>query len=235
MLSFFSIFYHLFYHLYALSPFHSAQHSILGALLQKFILCAAQYSGYSSMHVCVLSWFSHVQLFSTPWTAAHQVSMSMESSRQEYWSELPCPPPGDLSDPGLEPISPASPASPALQTDSFTTEPPRSPYSPISVHNSLSKVPEHAGSKVGNTHKMLQYKHPLWVSPSPETGSQEVVSAWVTPAFIHTQKYFCESQIWLNSSRSRGAEICFCFKVFGIFQVGEGIALLCWQLLWNLL
>ena len=149
MLSFFSIFYHLFYHLYALSPFHSAQHSILSGLLQEFILCAAQYSGYSSMHVCVLSWFSHVQLFATPWTAAHQVSMSMESSRQEYWSGLPCPPPGDLSDPSLEPISPASPA---LQTDTFTTEPPGSPYSPIRVHNSLSKVPGHAGSKVGNTH-----------------------------------------------------------------------------------
>ena len=41
---------------------------------------------------------------------AHQASLSMGFSRQEYWSGLPCPPPGDLPDPGNEPISPASPA-----------------------------------------------------------------------------------------------------------------------------
>ena len=46
------------------------------------------------MHVCVLSHFSHVQLFATPWTVARQAPLSMEFSRQEYQSELPCPPPG---------------------------------------------------------------------------------------------------------------------------------------------
>ena len=45
---------------------------------------------------CVLSRFSHVQLFEIPWTIAHQAPLSKESSRQEYWSGLPCPPPGDL-------------------------------------------------------------------------------------------------------------------------------------------
>ena len=49
--------------------------------------------------------FSHVQLFETPWTVAHQATLSMEFSRQEYWSGLPCPPPGDFptrgSNPGL--------------------------------------------------------------------------------------------------------------------------------------
>ena len=48
--------------------------------------------------VCVLSRFSLVWLFVTPWTAAHQVLLCMEFFRQEYWSELPCPPPGDLPD-----------------------------------------------------------------------------------------------------------------------------------------
>ena len=48
---------------------------------------------------------SHVQLFVTPWTEAHQASLSMGFSRQEYWSGLPCPPPGDLPDPGFEPTS----------------------------------------------------------------------------------------------------------------------------------
>ena len=54
--------------------------------------------------VCVLI---HVRLFVTPWTTACQAPLSIEFSRQEYWSGLPCPPPGDLPDPGIEPVSPA--------------------------------------------------------------------------------------------------------------------------------
>ena len=50
---------------------------------------------------------SRVQLFVTPWTAAHQAHPSMGFSRQEYWSGLPFPFPGDLPDPGIEPGSPA--------------------------------------------------------------------------------------------------------------------------------
>ena len=57
--------------------------------------------------VCVLSCSSHVQLFVTLWTVAHQAPLSMGFSRQEHWSGLPCPPPGDLPDPGIEPSSPA--------------------------------------------------------------------------------------------------------------------------------
>ena len=45
-----------------------------------------------------------------PWTVAHQAPLFMGFSRQEYWSGLPCPPPEDLPDPGIEPMSPASPA-----------------------------------------------------------------------------------------------------------------------------
>ena len=52
-----------------------------------------------------------VQLFVTPWTVACQVPLSMEFSRQEYWSVLPCPPPGNLPNPGIEPSSPALQAS----------------------------------------------------------------------------------------------------------------------------
>ena len=50
---------------------------------------------------------SRVQLFAAPWTVAHQAPPSMEFSRQEYWSGLPLPSPGDLPDPGIEPGSPA--------------------------------------------------------------------------------------------------------------------------------
>ena len=59
---------------------------------------------------CVLSHISHVQLCATPWTVARQALLSMGFSRQEYWSGLPCPPPGDLPSPGMEPTSPLSPA-----------------------------------------------------------------------------------------------------------------------------
>ena len=59
---------------------------------------------------CVLSSFSCVQLLVTPWTVAHQAPPSMGFSRQEYWSGVPCPSPGDLPDPGIEPGSPAAPA-----------------------------------------------------------------------------------------------------------------------------
>ena len=65
---------------------------------------------------------SRVRLFETPWTIAGQAPLSMEFSRQEYWSGLPFPSPGDLPDPGIEPRSSA------LQADSLSSEPPRKPW-----------------------------------------------------------------------------------------------------------
>ena len=58
----------------------------------------------------MLSHFSRVQLFVTTWTVAHQAPLSMGFSRQECWTRLPCPPPGDLPDPGIRPVSLMSPA-----------------------------------------------------------------------------------------------------------------------------
>ena len=60
---------------------------------------------------------SRVRLFATPWTVARQASLSMGFSRQEYWSGLPFPSPGDLPNPGMEPGSPAS------EADSLPSEP----------------------------------------------------------------------------------------------------------------
>ena len=62
---------------------------------------------------------SHVQLFATPWTAASQAPLSMGFSRQQYWSGLPFPSPGDLPDSGIEPRSPA------LQAGALPSKPPR--------------------------------------------------------------------------------------------------------------
>ena len=70
--------------------------------------------------VCVLTCFSHVRLFATLWTAARQASLSIGFFQQEYWSGLPCPPPGNIPDP-------ASPASPAFWTIFFIAEPPGKP------------------------------------------------------------------------------------------------------------
>ena len=58
----------------------------------------------------MLSCFSRVWLFATPWTVAHQAPLSIGFSRQEYQSGLPCPTPGDLPNPGTEPTSLMSPA-----------------------------------------------------------------------------------------------------------------------------
>ena len=60
---------------------------------------------------------SRARLFAIPWTVAYQAPPSMGFSRQEYWSGLPFPSPGDLPDPGIKP------GSPALQADALTSEP----------------------------------------------------------------------------------------------------------------
>ena len=65
---------------------------------------------------------SSVQLFVTLWTVAYEAPPSMGFSRQECWSELTFPSPGDLPDPGIEP------GSPALQADALPSEPPGKPF-----------------------------------------------------------------------------------------------------------
>ena len=77
---------------------------------------------------------SHVRLFATPWTEAYQAPPSMGFSRQECWSGLPFPSPGDLSDPGIEP------GSPALSADTLPSEPPGKPpnvyiYTPVNIYH----------------------------------------------------------------------------------------------------
>ena len=73
---------------------------------------------------------SRVRLFATLWTVAHQAPLSMGFSRQEYWSGLPFPFPGDLPNPGIEPRSPA------LQADALTSEPPGKPFPYLSSSQS---------------------------------------------------------------------------------------------------
>ena len=77
--------------------------------------------GQSFEHNIFVKSLSRVWLFAIPWTAVYQASLSLGFSRQEYWSGLPFPSPGDLPDPWIEPRSPA------LQADVLTSEPPGKP------------------------------------------------------------------------------------------------------------
>ena len=73
-------------------------------------------------------WLSRVWFFATLWIVAYQASLFMGFSRQEYWSGLPFPSPGDLPDPGTEPRSPA------LEADALTSEPPGKPFKTMLRH-----------------------------------------------------------------------------------------------------
>ena len=82
---------------------------------------------------CVYQSLSPVQLFVTPQTEAHQDSLSIEFFRQEYWSRLPFPSPGDHPDPGIE-------HNPALRLDSLLSElPGKPPNQDIQMHKSKGK------------------------------------------------------------------------------------------------
>ena len=118
---------------------------------------------HTHVNVCLLSHFSRVQLFATLWTRASQAPLSMGFSRQEYWSALPCPPPGDLPDPGIKPVSPA------LKTNSLPSEPPRNVCACVLSH--FSCVPLFA------TLRTVAHQTPL----SIELSRQEYWSALPCP------------------------------------------------------
>ena len=96
----------------------------LKAMLRKencFIDCHSNLSSKLLEYWNEVKWLSRVWLFVTPWTVAYQALLSMGFSRQEHWSGLPFPSPGDLPNPGIEP------GSPALEADALTSEPPGKP------------------------------------------------------------------------------------------------------------
>ena len=88
-------------------PMDYTVHGILQARILEWV--AFPFSRWSELKL-----LSHVRLFVTPWTVAYETPLSIEFSRQEYWSRLPYPSLGNLPDPGIKP------GSPALQADAFT-------------------------------------------------------------------------------------------------------------------
>ena len=93
----------------------------MNSTIMKLFPVPANVNKDFNLCVCALS---HVQLFVTPWTIAHQAPLSLGLPRQGYWSGLPFPSPWDPPDPGIEPVSLASPA---LRAGFFTTAPPGKP------------------------------------------------------------------------------------------------------------
>ena len=103
----------------------------LSLTTQECSFCEVNLVVVICMSVCMLSHFSHVQLFVTPQTVAHQAPQSMGFSRQVYWNGLPCPSPRGVPNPGIEPTSLVAPA---LQLKSFTTELPGKPQLFVYLH-----------------------------------------------------------------------------------------------------
>ena len=119
----------------------------------------------------------------TPWTAAHQAPLSMGFPRQEYWSGLPFPSPGDLSHPGIEPMSPA------LAGEFFTTEPSGKPHSTY-------KMALKGNSGLANS---TSIPNSLFLSPSTTSSIQSLscVRLFVTPwAAAH------QSSLFITNSQS---------------------------------
>ena len=109
---------------------------------------------YSACHiecVCVLSCFVRVRLCD-PMDCSPPGSSVYGILHQEYWSGSPCPPPGDLPDPGIEPVSPASPA---LAGGFFTAEPPG--RKPLSHSRGCNRHPHHLHSFKAHQHMLLHH------------------------------------------------------------------------------
>ena len=105
-----------------------------------------------------------VRLFATPWTVAHQAPPSMGFSRQEYWSGLPFPSPGDLPDPAIEPRSPALQFSSVQSLSRVRLCDPMNRSTPgLLVHHHL---PEFTQTHIHRVRDAIQPSHPL-SSPSP--------------------------------------------------------------------
>ena len=132
----------------------------------------------SLWHILIIYWlfwavklFSHVRLLKTPWTVAHQAPLFMGFFRQEYWSALSFPSPGDLPDPGIKPRSPS------LQVDALNSESAGKPILSSSVQFSRSVVSDSL-----QPHES-QHTRPPCPSPTPRVYSNSCpLSQWCHPA-----------------------------------------------------
>ena len=128
------------------------------------------------MCACVLSCFSCVWLFATPWTVAHQAPLSIGFPRRECWSGSPCPPPGDLPNLGVEPVSPV------LQEDSLPAELLGTAHSNIQMaHNDLNPC-KHSVWFMGTLSGRARLQEPVYTCTSQ--GHENSLRMWTESALI---------------------------------------------------
>ena len=136
----------------------------------------------------LLSRLSHVWLCATPWTAAYQAPPSVGFSRQEYWSGLPFPFPGDLPNPGIKP------GSPTLQADSLPSE------SPGTKRKTNIRYYLYVESKIRYKWIYLQNRNrplnktSLWLPKGKEQGEEKIWSLGLTDTHCSVQSL---SHVWL--------------------------------------
>ena len=122
----------------------------------------------------------------TPWTVAYKASLSMEFSRQEYWSGLPFPSPGDLPNPGIEP------GSPALRADALPSEPPGKPTGTLrniaSPENPQNEAKGKRATAIATTpHHLAQESRVVLIRPELQFPQYRYHRAW-------KQQTLCASQ-----------------------------------------
>ena len=132
-------------------------------------------------YVCVLSCFTRVWLFATPWTVAIQTPLSMGFSRQEYWSGLPCSPPEDIPHPGIKIAAPGS-----CVTGRFKSQGHQKPGSQMSEWIFETNNPKVLLSK--------GFKGLFFLNAAPRN---------VTTAFCPTECYYCECKELQNNNCSQ--------------------------------
>ena len=118
------------------NQFFILKHFYRVQLLSNMVIFSSVQWSESTMHVCVLSHFSCVWLFVTPWTVAHQAPLSM-GVLQARILEFPCPPSGHLPNPGVEPMSLMSPALSGRYIHPFHLRPYPPPSLPLVGHRAL--------------------------------------------------------------------------------------------------
>ena len=145
-----------------------------------------------------------VQLFATSWIIAHQASLSVEFSRQEYWSGLPFSSPGDLPNPGIKPRSPA------LQVDSLLSEPQGKTKVKVKV---AQLCQTHCDPMDYTVHRILQARILEWVAfllsrgcsqPSDQTQVSHIAGRYFTSCATGvTQEYWSVVAYPFSSGSSR--------------------------------
>ena len=153
--------------------------------------------------MCVLSC---VRLLATPWTVAHQVPLSLAFPRQEYWSGLLFPPPGDLPDSG---IKPESPASPVLTGIFFTTEPPGNPHSDVLGFN--SKFLKEKSTNIKNVYIIYPFttRSRCYCRPLREL----IFGIWVHLLYLLLLVIILARRQWNYSEPLQPSPLCRCFII----------------------